>query len=71
MFLVGFFLFSVAKASVSILLNPSLYLWTGEILKQIEEKCGGFISIDKETTLITGVKWAKLLVSLKGEIRPS
>ena len=32
---------------------------------------GGFIPIDKETTPRTEVKWARLQVSLKGEIRPS
>ena len=46
-------------------------LWTREILKQIREGCGGFISMDKETALRTEVKWARLRVSLKGEIRLS
>ena len=48
-----------------------LNLWTGEILKQRGEGCGGFISMDKEMTLGIEVKWARLRVSLKGEIRPS
>ena len=47
-----------------------LHLWTREILKLIGEECGGLISINKEMTLHIEVAWAKLLVSLKGEIQP-
>ena len=48
-----------------------LHLWTGEILKLIGEGCGGFIAINNETVLKTKVMWARLLVNLKEENRPS
>ena len=57
----------VKEAWVKVVGLP-LHLWTKEILKLIGEECGGFTSIDKETALRNGVAWARLLVSLKGEI---
>ena len=33
--------------------------------------CGGFIAMDKETTLRTEVLWARILIRLKGKERPS
>ena len=39
-----------------------LHLWTREILKKIGEGCGGFIAMDKKTTLRTKFSWARILV---------
>ena len=48
-----------------------LHLWTTEILKRIGENCGGFITINKDTTLKTQVIWARILVRVEGKTRPS
>ena len=48
-----------------------LHLWTPEILKKIGNACGGFLALDKETTLRTKVMWARILVKLVGKTRPS
>ena len=39
-----------------------LHLWSQEILKMIGDSCGGFLAIDKETTLRVKVSWARILV---------
>ena len=48
-----------------------LHLWTRETLKQIGDGCGGFLTVDKETTLRTEVSRARILVRLKGMVRPN
>ena len=48
-----------------------LLLWTPEILKKIGDACGGFLALEKETTLRTKVMWARILVKLVGKTRPS
>ena len=48
-----------------------LYLWTPESLKRIGDACGGFISINKSTEMRTEVLWAKLLIKLTRNPRPS
>ena len=40
-------------------------------MKMIKDCCGGFMAIDKETTLTTKISWARILVKLKGKERPS
>ena len=44
-----------------------LHLWTGEILKRIEDSCRGFIAIDKDTALKTKVHWAWIKVNFRGK----
>ena len=44
-----------------------LQLWTHDILRMIEDGCGGFLAIDKETTLKTKMLWARILGKLKGK----
>ena len=49
-----------------------LYLWTCDVLRMIEDGCGGYLAIDKETTLWTDVfLWARILVKVEGKERPS
>ena len=48
-----------------------LHLWTPEFLKKIGEACGGFLALDKQTTLRMMVMWAIILVKLVGKTRPS
>ena len=48
-----------------------LHLWTHETLKQIGDGCGSFLKVDKETTLITEISWARILIMLNGMARPN
>ena len=48
-----------------------LHLWTPEILKKIGDACGGFLALDKVTTLRTEVMWARMLIKVVGKSRPS
>ena len=48
-----------------------LHLWTHETLKLIGGGYGGFLKVDKETTLITEISWVRILVMLNGMARPN
>ena len=48
-----------------------LHLWTREILKKVGDSCGGFVALDKETTLRTDLLWAKILVKMNSTRKPS
>ena len=48
-----------------------LHLWTGEILRRIGDRCGGFLALNKETTLKTDLLWVRILVKLEGKERPN
>ena len=48
-----------------------LHLWSRETLKQIGDGCDGFLKVDKETALRTEVSRARILVRLKGMVRPN
>ena len=48
-----------------------LPLWTPKTLKRIGDACGGFIALDKLTALRTEVLWARLLIKLTRNPRPS
>ena len=48
-----------------------LHLWTLEILKKIGDACGGFLALEKVTTLRTEVMWARMSIKLIGKSRPS
>ena len=45
-----------------------LHMWIGEILQRIGDSCGGFIALDKDTTLKTKLLWACIFVRLGGRI---
>ena len=48
-----------------------LHLWTEEILVTIGDSCGGFVAMDKETSLMENLLWARILVKMKGSDRPT
>ena len=48
-----------------------LHLCRHEVLKKIGDNCGGFLAIDKATTIRTEVLWAKILVQAKWTVKPS
>ena len=48
-----------------------LYLWTEKILVTIGNSCGGFVAMDKETSLMKNLFWARILVKMKSHGRPT
>ena len=48
-----------------------LHLWTEEILVTIGYSCGGFVAMDKETSLMKNLLWARILVKMKSSGRPT
>ena len=48
-----------------------LHLWSREVFKSIGESCGGFIAFDEETTFISQLQWAHILVRASGKNSPS
>ena len=48
-----------------------LHLWTENILVTIGNSCGGFVAIDKETSLMKNLFWARILVKMKSHRRPT
>ena len=59
------------KAWVRIVGLP-LHLWTCDVLRKIEDGCGGYLATDEETTRRTNVLlWARILVKAEGRERPS
>ena len=48
-----------------------LHLWTEEILVTIGDSCGGFVAMDKETSLMKNLLWARILVKMKRVGRPT
>ena len=48
-----------------------LHLWTEEILVTIGDSCGGFVAMDKETSLMKNLLWARILVKMKRSGRPT
>ena len=49
----------------------SSHLWTHNTLRLIGDSCGGFLALDTGTTLRSVVLWARILVKLMGNERPS
>ena len=48
-----------------------LHLWTEEILVKIGDSCGGFVAMDKETSIMEIFHWARIMVKNKGSGRPT
>ena len=48
-----------------------LHLWTEEILVKIGDSCGGFVAMDKETSLMENFHWARIRVKMEGSDRPT
>lgn len=53
------------------LLGLPLNLWSQEILKQIEDQCGGFIETEEETMLKNHLHWARIKVKGDGKLVPT
>ena len=43
-----------------------LHLWSREVFKKFGDGCEGFISEDEDTTCMTELQWARILVKLDG-----
>ena len=48
-----------------------LHLWTEDILKELGDRCGGFVVMDKETTHRKDLRWARILVKNSCSRKPS
>ncbi|RVX11525.1 hypothetical protein CK203_015983 [Vitis vinifera] len=46
-------------------------LWSPEILRRVGDACGGFITVDEHTKSMGDLQWARILVKLRWEARPS
>ena len=46
-----------------------LHLWTGENLKKVGDRCGGFIAMDEGTASKTDLLWARILVKLNNNTK--
>ena len=46
-------------------------LWSPKILRRVGDACGGFITVDEHTKSMGDLQWARILVKLRGEARPS
>ena len=48
-----------------------LHLWKKEILENIRDSCGGFVALDKETSLRKNLLWVRILIKMKSSGRPT
>ena len=48
-----------------------LHPWTEDILKKVEDRCGGLVFLDKETTQRKDLWWARILVKNSSSRKPS
>ena len=46
-------------------------LWSPKILRRVGDACGGFITVDEHTKSMGDLQWARILVKLRWEARPS
>ena len=60
----------VREAWIRVVRLP-LHLWRQGVLKKIDDSCGVFLAIDKETTLGLKVAWSRILVKIEGMVRQS
>ena len=51
-------------------LGLPLHLWTEDILKKLGDRCGGFVVMDKETTHMKDLRWARILVKNSSSRKP-
>ena len=47
-----------------------VHLWSRNVLKKIGDECGGFITVDEDTTSLVELLWARILVKCKGRDTP-
>ena len=48
-----------------------LHLWSEDILKELGDRCGGFVVMDKATTHRKDLRWARILVKNSCSRKPS
>ena len=60
-----------AKEMRARVLGFLLHLWSWVVFKKIGDECGGFVVVDKDTTLMTNLHWARILVHPVGSSLPS
>ena len=46
-------------------------LWNPTVLRKVGDEYGGFIAIDPQTAKLEELQWAKILVKMDGEAKPS
>ncbi|RVW92429.1 hypothetical protein CK203_042702 [Vitis vinifera] len=51
-------------------LGLPLHLWSQEVLKKIRDYCGGFVAMDDDTTFLSILLWARILVKSEGRVLP-
>ena len=47
-----------------------VHLWNQNVLKKIGDECGGFITVDEDTSSLVELLWARILVKCKGRDTP-
>ena len=47
-----------------------VHLWNQNVLKKIGDECGGFITVDEDTSSLVELFWARILVKCKGRDTP-
>ena len=60
-----------AKEMLVRVLSFPLHLWSRLVFKKIGDECGGFVAVDEDTTLMTNLHWARILVHPVGSSLPS
>ena len=48
-----------------------ILLWSPMILKRVGEECGGFVAVDDQTKTLGEIQWARILIKMRGDFRPS
>ena len=46
-------------------------LWNPTVLRRVGDECGGFVAIDPQTAKLEELQWARILVKMDGEAKPS
>ena len=60
-----------AKEMWVMVLGLPLHLRSRVVFKKIGDECGGFVGVDEDTTLMTNLLWARILVHPVGSSLPS
>ena len=68
---VGWNIGSDTGKTVSVrLLGLPLHLWSRLVLKQIGDRCGGFVAVDENMTFLFNLRWARIRVKCDGSSNP-
>lgn len=52
------------------ILGLPLHLWSVEVFRKLGNECGGFVSVDVDTSNHTNLQWAEVLVKNDGRRMP-